>query len=464
MIRSGALAVLSSAVALGLVLSACTRPPQPDSQLDSVAPIDSGAPEPLRLALDASGKRNLLLIHVDTLNAAHTPWYGYNRDTFPLLSTRAWDVVDGYTATASWTASATASVLTGTDVDRHGVLWSTFDGDDRGSGEVNQLMRGGSLAEHLGGLGYATALWSGNAFVTDTSGLSRGFDHFSYDQKVNQQSNAGALATKALGWLDGLSGEKPFFIMLQPMDPHLPYSPDPRDLGTWVDLDNLLFDPISSDHRMEDQYRELIGDPALAEAAYRQWNDLYDEELLGLDRGLATLLDGLEARGLLDETLVVLTADHGEALGDMSYEVVGHGKAYRPEVLRSPLLVLSDAGDRQSCLSSGTDLAPTLLRALGLAPMQDATGVALQDACRDSTFSSFYLPQGLRFMSAQDAENMLVLDCNEAQVQGLDLVAGPVGGVFVDPESLPELRATLDDGVVRHQLEIDNSACTALLQ
>lgn len=452
-------ATLALLTLLGPLAPGCARPAPKDLS-------ESAAPDATGLALSDISARNVVLIHVDTLNAAHTPWYGYPRDTMPALFARPWMVVDGYAATASWTGSSTASALTGTDADAHGVLWSTFDGDDLGGGEVNRALTLPTLAEHLVEQGWVTALWSGNTFVTEVSGISRGFQQVTYKQKVNRVSNAGQLVEPAVAWLDTLPADQPFFLMLQPMDPHLPYSPDTLDLGTWVDLDGLFFELDPNDHHMEDQYRDLVADPETAAEANRQWIDLYDEQLLGLDRNIDALLVALEARGLLDDTLVVLAADHGEALGELDFEVAGHGKTYSPEALRAPLLFLAPGhpGSRVSCTSSGADLAPTLLRALGQPPMDSAAGLALQDGCRADTFSSFYLPDTLRFMSAMDESGLLLLDCAQAQLQGMDLATDPLGGALVDPGALPHLLPTLREGLERHRVLLDPGACAALLE
>lgn len=425
---------------------------------------DSAASSAQLQVLDDMGLHNLVLIHVDTLRADHMPWYGGERDTFPHLKRRPWMVVDGYTATSSWTASATASVLTGDTLAQHRVLWSDFDGIDIGGGAVNESLTLPTIADQLMTHGYATALFSGNAFVGPESGLNHGFTQTVEIPEGNRSTNAGQLVRTALEWVDVQPEGTPLFMMLQPLDPHMPYSPADEDYGTWSNAADPLVSRDLPDNEMEELYRTLIQDASLREEARQEMVDLYDEQLLGLDRSIEQLLTGLESRGLLDDTLVVFAADHGESLGDLEYEAFGHGKDYRPEVLRVPLMFLAPGlnDSHAECLSSGTDLAPTLLRAMGAPAMHNIEGAAMQDSCRETTFSSFFLPQGMLFASVRDSDEMVLANCADGSLTGYDLDADVFGGATFSAKDNTLLIERVVDGVKASESLGNLNACAEL--
>jgi arylsulfatase A-like enzyme len=161
---------------------------------------------------------------------------------------------------------------------------------------------------------------------------------------------------RALAWLDAGGTHAPFFLFLHFKDPHEPYVAHPPD-GTGY-------------------ARLRVPDPpaAMADTLRRA----YDGEIAYLDEQLGRLVAGLERRGLYDGTLVVLTADHGEEL----HEHGGwwHGTTLYDEQLRVPLVVKPVRGVTGRVvdeLATSLDVAPTILRAVGLAPAPTMQGLAL---------------------------------------------------------------------------------------
>jgi len=213
-----------------------------------------------------------------------------------------------------------------------------------------------TLAEYFARAGYATAAVLGSPVLSRRFGLSRGFDE--YEDRFGastEEQEAGLPSVKrpaetvvrlALAWLDSrlqskpAAPGKPFFLWLHFYDPHQPY-------------------------RAPEPFRSRFADRP------------YDGEIAYTDSALATLFAGLRSRGLFDSTVIAVTADHGEGLGDHGEST--HGYFIYDSTLRVPLLVKpawhahpardhgleARATDIQTPVSL-VDLAPTLLRLAGM--------------------------------------------------------------------------------------------------
>lgn len=251
-----------------------------------------------------------------------------------------------------------------------------------------------TLAEALGRAGYDTAAIVANfVCVARRSGLDQGFDSFVEDlpsqngipEREGSSVTAGALAAYGLGAgsEDGaaprevlLPGDRPSFLWLHYMDPHGPYGPPgvtPEALLALASDSPRLLDPALP---LASGLRPWVADynvPAAARQAAGQIDvglveQLYDAEVQHVDRAIGRLFDGLEAAGRLERMLVVVTADHGESLGEQNYWFE-HGRNANEATCRIPLL-LSWPGVLDAGIFSGdvslVDLAPSLLELLGL--------------------------------------------------------------------------------------------------
>jgi arylsulfatase A-like enzyme len=368
---------------------------------------------------------NLLVVQVDTLRADHLAPYGYSR---PLLDDgRPWRVIQGYESVSSWTPPSTASAMTGLDLEHHGLRWV-----DQGNPE--RQITAPTLAGAFSEAGYRTALFSGSTWMTSTTGLDAGFDRAQLSPELYAKSNLGTLGEDALAWLD--RGEGPFMLVLHPMDPHDPYSPEEQDRGTFAQ--NPAFDMDS--YGQKEQVDALLAAANEAERAVllQSLHDVYDEQLLGLGRSLEALLVGLEDRGLLEHTLVVFTADHGESFGEGGE--VRHGASLRQEQLRIPLMFLHPqvpAGEL-SCLSNNLDLTPTLLELLGLPPMATTDGISLQQDCRHRSMATLYTPAGLWWVGNRSEQGRVAVNCQEGTMVAYNLVDDPKALQTVEVSSLAD--------------------------
>jgi arylsulfatase A-like enzyme len=329
--------------------------------------------------LPPSDSPNVLLVVLDTVRADHLSLHGYARRTSPALERLAARGIrfDRARAAAPWTLASHATLFTGRWPHELGVRW------------MHPLLAGNvpTLAEYLGTRGYATAGFVGNTFYCSyDSGLNRGFTHFedyifeTFDTirsallvdivlkdlneigpvlasyfplvpwlfpgglvprafAVGERKEAGVVNREFLDWLSRRrQPRRPFFAFLNYMDAHTPYLL-PLDVegrfgpGPQTEADFLLLDAWP---RLDKRRIPQVGQ-ALA-------RDAYDNCLAYVDTRLGELVDELQRRGVLDQTIVIVTADHGEGLGE--HELFDHGQSlYRTEI-RVPLVMVLPARDR----------------------------------------------------------------------------------------------------------------------
>ena len=277
----------------------------------------------------------VLLVTVDTTRADILGCYGDPGDATTTMDSLAGRGVRFALALAHapTTLSSHASMFSGQDPHGHGI-------PRNGAGVPQDLPL---LSERLAGAGYDTLAVVGASVLGADQGLSRGFrrydDTMSTRVRRRYEDDAASVTTRALNAIDQREAGKPVFLWVHYYDPHMPWnSASPELVDRFVDK----------------RYRGIIAaNPrALTTAARRgrhggvtdadraQARGYYRAEVAAADAGLAGLLAGLEARGLLAESLVVLTADHGESLGETnSSEVFGHGLDVDAQNIHVPLIV-----------------------------------------------------------------------------------------------------------------------------
>lgn len=297
-------------------------------------------------APEADARPNVLLIVIDTLRADHLSTYGYDRETSPNIDELAKDgvVYENGIASASWTLPSHASIFTGLfprDHNTHAEQW-TLD------------PRFDTLAERLQQAGYRTGGFSNNVWTNDKSGLKQGFDVFQelfHQQKArvegistdDVEADRGARLTndEVLGWLDGLpEDDRSFFVFINYFEPHLPYRPtrpfDQHFLPEGVKPH--VVQRLRSFYSPR-EYGYILRVPFM-EVKPRELQiltSLYDAEIAYTDYKIGQLLDGLRERGELDDTLVVVTSDHGEHLGEN--HMLSHKLSVYDPLLRVPLVL-----------------------------------------------------------------------------------------------------------------------------
>jgi arylsulfatase A-like enzyme len=307
----------------------------------------------------------LVLVDLDTLRADRLGVMGHSRDTSPRLD--AWVASSGATvyadcmATSSWTLPSTMSMLTGLHVFQHGV-------NDASHALPDTVP---TLAELLSAAGYETAAWVEGGFVSARHGFGRGFD--SYDASVERDPDW----SRALDWMAERRSEQPAFVFLQTYMVHAPY---PHDERYWARApgDEL---PLNGAGVTSGGVFVPFRLGALAlDARERDYVDrLYDAGVHRMDEMLGDFLEQLDERLGLENTLVVITSDHGEEL--FEHGGLDHGRTLYEEVLRVPLIVRWPDGEapRGEAPRTLLDIAPTLLHHAGVAAPESWLGSNLRD-------------------------------------------------------------------------------------
>jgi arylsulfatase A-like enzyme len=325
---------------------------------------------------------NILVIVLDAVRAEDLSVYGYGRSTTPNLERLAERAVvfDHAVSTAPWTLPSHASIFTGHYPHEMSADWEAPLDDTYPT-----------LAERLRDRGYLTGAFFGNEIYGPPElGLSRGFIHYK-SRKLNLE---GVLGTSRLGWyLEGgfnalthtymvpgrrnaaeinrlllnwlpEPGSRPFFVFLNYMDAHQPYDPPAP-----YDLKFSLSEPPT---RVSEGER-------LSEIEIRGMRDAYDGAISYEDMQLGVLFRELQRRGQLSNTLVVVTADHGEEFGEHGWFSHGNG-LYLPS-LHVPLLISFPGripgGVRVAQRVTLRDLPATVLDLLGTARAAGLPGRSL---------------------------------------------------------------------------------------
>lgn len=396
------------------------------------------------------------MVQVDTLRADHLPMYGYSRDTFPLMNARPSLRLWGYHSMATWTPPATASVMTSLDIEHHGIIDPTAE---------NEAIQGEIWSDLFRSVEIATAMFNGNS-ILDKTDLGQHWDHYNQTDVLDMPP----LADEALDWMDQLSPGQPFFILIQPMDAHAPWVPDPEELGTYSTPGPI---PLVPDELIQNQALDTLLVQGSAEeiaAAKQQVIDLYDEDLLSIDKGLDALLTGLTQRGLAEETLVVLVADHGESLFD-DHDRYGHRGILRPEVQNLPMIFYHPQLESQDlpCLSNGIDLLPTLAEALGWPMLTAIDGQSLMAGCRTVVHAGYIVESGgrrdvaLNGALATDGQTLLLASCSYNTLKAYDLRSDPHALTPIPgAEGLPPLQADLNAFAMATQNAWPTVSCPVL--
>jgi len=308
---------------------------------------------------------NIVLIVMDTQRADRTSAFGYERATTPNLAALAARGIafDNAHATSSWTWPSTASILTGLQNQEHGVT------DARSCFLPRELE---TLPEALQAAGYSTAAWSANPLIVADKYFDQGFELFDATSTGGLR-RSDTLVPAVLDWLELMSDWR-FFLYLHLVDPHAPLTPLPEGRALFAPDVPVTFDPRS----ITEYGRALLageghasdGTPATERVVppeHQRWiSDLYDACTWSGDLWIGRVLERLEQLGLLEQTIVVVTSDHGEELFD--HGLAAHGHSLHGELTRVPLVLAGpgiDAGVRIRTPVSNRHLSPTLARLAG---------------------------------------------------------------------------------------------------
>jgi len=322
---------------------------------------------------------NVVLVSIDTLRADALGVYGGPVPT-PALDGIAAEgtLFEHAQAHAPETMPSHASLFTGRDVQRHGVV-------KNGIVLASDVP---TLAESFRAAGYATAAFVSSFALDPRFGLARGFDLVDAEFSRKKESishrlgfaaqhefegydrRAGETRELAAAWLAEV--EEPFFLFVHFFDPHAPYT---GGAGILPHVPRRFARELSAERIT----RARAAHPELDQRALEKILRHYQAEVVYADVQVAALLHSLEARGLRDRTLVVVTADHGEGLGQ--HGTLDHAPQVYDEQLRVPLLIRWPgriaAGRRIATPVGLVDVSPTVAELAGVTPPPDADGRSL---------------------------------------------------------------------------------------
>jgi arylsulfatase A-like enzyme len=310
----------------------------------------------------------------DTARADRFSANGYNRPTTPAieaLGRQGAVYLRAYTP-APWTLPAHASLFTG--------LYPSAHGADSGNLHLDPALP--LLARRLRDAGYRTQAYVANPWVGKDYGFQEGFDTFDevWRGVHGTEGDMGAeiLNEKVARWLDWRADNddaraRPFFIFVNYFEPHLPYNPPEPERGRFL---RPGADPVAVERlrhlKHPEEVRQILAAPAggmLTAGDFAILSDLYDGEIAYVDRRAGELVGLLAARGLLDGTVVIVTSDHGEMIGE--HGLMDHKLDVREPVLRIPLVLRYPAavapGQRIDAPVMLQDVYPTLLALAGVA-------------------------------------------------------------------------------------------------
>jgi choline-sulfatase len=303
--------------------------------------------------------RNVLIYLIDTLRADHLkPFNGATRVETPGLEQLVEQGSAVFTSAhtqENWTKPSVATLLTSLLPWEHHAV--TTEAVVPAAVEL--------LPERLGQLGFATGAFIANGYVSDKFGFKQGWDSYRNYIREGRYSRAEFLAADVLQWLDKRNKKKPFFLYVHAIDPHVPYKPTAQFLS--------LYDPrpykgvidFSTDATLLEKIK--LGAIKVNDRDKEHLEALYDSEISYHDLHFRAILAALEKRGLAEDTMIVVVADHGEEFWD--HGSVGHGHSVYEELLRIPMVIrvpgITTSPRRIDGSSGLVDIVPTVLDALG---------------------------------------------------------------------------------------------------
>ena len=384
---------LSATAALGVLLVLVVGAPMGLAQLWKVE-VDSRKP-------------NVLIVLIDALRADRLGSYGYQRDTSPNIDKVAkegWRFTSAISQ-APWTQPSVASLITGLYVRQTSISGGSWEDQEReGAVLVDTLSAGHwTLAEQLASIGYETAAFGKNHHLLPELGFAQGYETYDWLQPFRvgdlpkifrrfRPEFAGDLVARRIDdhfidWVDA-NEDRRFFAYLHHINVHWPYrSPAPFS-GMYTKTPSP--ENFNSTKFMPNTVKRLKEVPGatLDPATLRAMSDAYDEGIRYVDDSLGKMFDALARRGLYDNTLIIIVADHGEEF--LEHGLLGHGESLYDELIRVPLIVKFPCPGPYCSPRTVTsqvesvDIFPTVMGVIGKEPPADLVGRNLAAVTADS--------------------------------------------------------------------------------
>ena len=434
---------------------------------------------------DPVKKTNVVLIILDTLRVDHLSCYGYHRKTTPHIDRFASEAVK-YTkaySTASWTLPSTASIMTGKYPGSHGAHRNKNESFYPFNILDDQQV---TLAEILQGSGYATAGIVSCQFFTSHYGMHQGFDYFddtmpstlfilptfgllpflNYFFPINdyfgsrgldEHRAASQINRSARAWLKNNTTRKPFFLLLHYFDVHHPYYPEKlgtsessvppaikkkygRNSANYTEMEKRLIDSVQD------------GTKPLLNHERKYLIDNYNREITLLDKKVGKMLDDLKDQDLYDDSLIIITSDHGESFGE--HNLMLHGISLYEDNLHVPLLVKYPSGEKSTGTKehpvSLTGIMPTILSYLSIPVPKDVQGVPFDDQDGQTILAQNYISTNTKGQQ-QFRSDMISLQQNDFKYIRFVQTQDQLFNLREDPEELHNIVDT--EGVTTEAMQ-----------
>jgi len=426
---------------------------------------------------------NVILVMLDALRADHLFLYGYDKITsFNLAKFSQQAVIfEKAYSSSSWTKPSVATLLTGIYPGVHGA-----------NGWTEKLPTVfPTLSELLKEAGYNTVGISTNPFITRDFNFAQGFDHFNFIQgkgtkqllipsdpvsklifEMNEfafwaefidsevaYGNAKTVNESAFTYLDHM-GNEPFFLYLHYMDPHQPYLPSKKHFSKGVYFSREEGKMLKATHRPDTRVK--ISDDVADKVVSR-----YDDEIRYVDEMLDDLFKKLEEDGYLENSMIIICADHGEEF--LERGAGGHGHSMYQEQIHVPLIIKYPDGiyantkvDDQVGL---IDLVPTVLDYLDIPSGIEFDGESLMPlveeiSAGESEADELYFGEVHPFKEGWPSDIYAVIHNNQKLIRSLkddDLVfeKKELYNLSEDPSELVNLMETAGDSLIELQTLLD---------
>ncbi|MFH1435477.1 MAG: sulfatase, partial [Pseudomonadota bacterium] len=310
---------------------------------------------------------NVILILLDALRADHLGCYGYERDTSPHIDSMALEsiVFDNAVSQSAWTVPAVASMWTGLLPSRHRMLYF------KNHGKLSKKLP--TLAGIMKKNGYETVSYNGAGFVSGKLGLGAGFDIYeSRSDRFRKNIDA------SVEWIKKNQGSR-FFLFLHGYDIHRPY--DMKDYNIFYDYKG----EYNVRHFCVKNAPEVKTDEDLKYVVSQ-----YDAGIRYVDHLMGEFFELLRSEGLLDNTILIITSDHGDEFYE--HGNCDHIKSVYEELIHVPLIIRIPgfrAVRIQQQVPASTGILPTVL---GMVGIEDEAAIERNNLLQFLTKRSFSIP------------------------------------------------------------------------
>ena len=373
--------------------------------------VPAPAPVKREASLPGAVDSNIVLVFLDGANALRM-----SPTTTPVLAALTDDsiVFDNAVTQAVYTIASIGSVLTGQYPERH----QSVSFADKLRDDVVTFPA--LLAEN----GYRAAGFSGNAVASKTFGLDQGYQEFFQIWERDDYTGHGDSVLVAFrDWLGGV-GEDRFFAYVHFREPHFPYNP-PAPFDTKFGASDLFPDGMADWPVVEALNTQAASGTAPTQEVLERVRALYEGNFAYVDDLIGQLISSLEDQGLDDDTVVIVTADHGEALFEHGY--IGHNTQLYEESIRVPLMIKlpGQLPRRVDDIVELIDLAPTILELAGVHVPETMQGRSLLHPDADRVAFTRTVWKRARY-SARNDRYKLIWDSRTGVTELYDLETDPI--------------------------------------